>query len=130
MQNQTRAFRPLLTTLLLTLIISTPLAAEVSGDMDQAREGWALIEQGALVIDVRSSGEFEAGHLPGAVHVPYEDLEALMDTIGSDKTRSVVVYCGSGRRAGVAQNQLADQGYSAVFNASGFDALQATDPNE
>jgi phage shock protein E len=103
-------------------------ATGLRGDPTAAREAWSRIESGALVIDVRSPEEFAAGHLEGALRIDYLDTETLANAIGSDQGRSVVLYCGSGRRAGVAQSALEDQGYTAVFNASGLDALEATRP--
>ncbi|NNE04289.1 MAG: rhodanese-like domain-containing protein [Xanthomonadales bacterium] len=107
---------------------ATQAAPELRGDIEAARQGWQRIEQGALILDVRSEGEFAAGHLEGAVRVDYTDTEALAAAIGDDPERPVVLYCGSGRRAGIAQSALEELGYTEVFNASGLDALEATQP--
>ena len=100
----------------------------IRGDLDAAREGWERIENGALVIDVRSADEFEGGHLDGAINIVYTDTEALADAIGADQARSVVLYCGSGRRASLAQSALEERGFTGIFNASGLGALRATQP--
>lgn len=117
--------------LLLALLASTITFADdtpLRGDAEQARAAWPLIEEGALVIDVRSTEEFESGHLPGAVHVPYQDTDALTELIGPDPDRTVVLYCGSGRRAENAREALEGAGFNQVYNASGLDALLATQP--
>ncbi|NNE04370.1 MAG: rhodanese-like domain-containing protein [Xanthomonadales bacterium] len=103
-------------------------AVEIKGDVAAAAEGWSLIEQGALLIDVRSAAEFERGHIEGALNVPHTDIDAITAVIGEDRSRSVVLYCGSGRRAGLSQEMLEELGYEGVFNASGFSALQVTQP--
>ena len=103
-------------------------AAILAGDPVAASEGWGLINNGALLIDVRSAGEYESGHIEGSLNIPHSDIEALADAIGSDKDRQVVVYCRSGGRSGSAQKQLEELGFTGVFNATGFDALQATQP--
>ena len=119
----------LLTALLaLVLLPLGALAAEVRGDVEAAAEGWERIEAGALILDVRSIEEYEGGHLDGAINIAHTDTQALASTIGEDKDRPVVLYCGSGRRAEAARDALAEQGYTNVFNASGLDALEATRP--
>ena len=112
---------------LLALAIGT-LAQNLRGDPDAAREAWTLIDQGALVIDVRSPEEYAAGHLEGALHIPYDQTDALAEAIGEDRSRPVVMYCGSGKRVGRAIDALEARGYEALFNASGLDALEATRP--
>ncbi len=87
-----------------------------------------MIESGALLIDVRSAGEFEVGHIPGSVNIPHTEIETLAQAIGPGLDRSVVFYCASGRRAGRAQEQLKQLGYTGLFNASGYDALLASKP--
>ena len=57
------------------------------------------------VVDVRSRGEFETSHVPGAVHIPfYSLLGSEQELPGEDET--VVVYCEHGPRAGIARAQL------------------------
>jgi len=100
----------------------------LKGDPVAASEGWVLINNGALLIDVRSAGEYESGHIEGSLNIPHTDIEALADAIGTDKDRQVVVYCRSGGRSGSAQEQLEKLGFTGVFNATGYDALEATHP--
>jgi phage shock protein E len=123
----------LLTVLLICLLSASSVLADTAdtalrGDAAQAGKAWPMIEAGALVIDVRSEGEFSSGYLNGAIHIPHEDTQALIDAIGDDKSRQVVLYCGSGRRADTARLALEDAGYEGVYNASGLDALLATEP--
>ena len=61
-----------------------------------------------LVLDVRTPEEFAAGHVPGAVLIPHDQLAARLGEIGRD--RWVLVYCRSGRRAEAAEKVLADAG--------------------
>lgn len=85
----------------------------------------ALIESGALVLDVRSAEEFSGGHLADALNIPVGQTDRMADAIGAEKNRLVVVYCGSGRRASIAQGNLAEMGYYNVHNGTGFNALKA-----
>lgn len=114
--------------LLLCLAALAQADSDLRGDPEAARAGWAAIEDGALVIDVRSPAEYDSGHLPGAVNIPHDDVDALKEALGEDRDRSAVLYCGSGRRAGFAIEQLKAAGYRKLVNASGLDALEATRP--
>ena len=93
-----------------------------------AGEAWKKIAEGALVIDVRTAGEFSGGHLEGALNIPYEQTGDLIQAIGTNTARSVVLYCRSGRRSGLALNTLVEKGYTNVINAGGYSAIQAAKP--
>lgn len=116
-------------TIFLTLLFQHSAIAEdppLRGDAEQAQAAWPLIDDGALVIDVRSEEEFQNGHLPGAINVAHTDTEALIELIGPDPEREVVLYCGSGKRAENAKLALEEAGFTGIYNASGLDALLAT----
>lgn len=113
---------------LMPLLLFTAIAVADKGDTEAAAEGWARVDEGALLIDVRSEEEFEAGHASGAIHAPYNDAARLVASIGPDKNRAAVLYCGSGRRAGLAIDTLRQLGYTNLFNATGYEALEATRP--
>ena len=61
------------------------------------------------VLDVRSADEFAAGHVPGAVLIPHDELAARLAEL--DKARPVLVYCRSGRRSTIAEDLLAAEGF-------------------
>ena len=75
----------------------------------------------AVVLDVRESEEWDAGHLPGAKHVPRGYLESRVEgVIGSDRDQKVVIYCASGQRSALAANTLKELlGYEHVFSMNG-----------
>ncbi len=70
-----------------------------------------------LVIDVRTSREFEAGHLPEAVNIPVDEIRDRLDEIPADRT--IVVHCGVGYRSYVAQQILMNLGRRNVLNITG-----------
>ena len=111
----------------LALWLIAPVMAG-GGDPAIAENAWPMIQNGALVIDVRSKEEFAKGHMDGAVNIEWDKTDDLIATIGDDKQRQVVFYCRSGNRAGKAKAVLEDKGYSSIFNATGFSALRATEP--
>lgn len=78
-------------------------------------EARRLVEEGALLLDVRTEGEFASGHLPNAMNVPLHELGSKLAKLG-DKDRSVVVYCLSGTRSTAAARTLRGAGFSKVRN--------------
>ena len=82
----------------------------------------------ALIVDVRTPAEFRAGHFPGARNIPLADLSKRLDEFG-DKDSTIVVYCRSGNRSGVAKKILQSAGYPRVFNGGGLgDMLRLAPP--
>lgn len=75
-----------------------------------------LQSQGAAVIDVRTAGEFSAGHIPGAVNVPIDQLPTASQNWS--KTGPIVVYCSTGARSANASSYLAAQGFKKVYDLS------------
>ena len=66
------------------------------------------------VLDVRSPAEFAAGHVPGAVNVPFTSVLARSDAVRVPTSAPVVVYCGHGPRAWLAGKALRRRGYERV----------------
>jgi phage shock protein E len=76
----------------------------------------------ALVLDVRTTQEFDGGHLAGALHANVmSDFKARMDTVSRD--RPLYLYCASGQRSGRAAAMLESMGFTRVYNAGGIGAL-------
>ena len=79
------------------------------------------------VIDVRSAGEYAAGHLEGALNIDVEANDFATEVGKLDTAGTYVVYCHSGRRAGLAKDQMTSMGFKDVTNAGGIsDAATAT----
>jgi molybdopterin/thiamine biosynthesis adenylyltransferase/rhodanese-related sulfurtransferase len=72
-----------------------------------------------LLLDVRETHEWEAGHLPGAIHVPRGHLESRIEGEAPDRSRPIVIYCASGIRSVFAAQTLADMGYADVVSMAG-----------
>ncbi|MDX8406921.1 MAG: rhodanese-like domain-containing protein [Mariprofundaceae bacterium] len=70
-----------------------------------------------VLLDVRSAGEWAAGHAPDALHIPLGEVSSRKHEIPAD--RPVVVVCASGNRSAVAATSLARQGFKPVYNFSG-----------
>ena len=76
-------------------------------------------------IDVRSAEEFQAGHLEGAVNIVHTDIAAKIATVTQDKNAEIQLYCRSGRRSGLAEEELKKLGFTNVHNAGGYETLKA-----
>jgi phage shock protein E len=102
-----------------------PTATKSVKDPAAAR---ALIQGGAAVIDVRDPAEFAGGHLPSAINVPVSEMTTRVSEVerllGGDRSKPVVVYCGSGRRSAKAKEALEAAGFSQVVNGGGLDDLR------
>lgn len=68
-----------------------------------------LVDAGALLVDVRSPGEFAGGHLAGAINVPVGEMGSRAKDLVK-KGKPIVVYCASGMRSGAAAAQLKSAG--------------------
>lgn len=72
-----------------------------------------------LILDVRTAEEYAAGHVPGAVNVPHTALASQIESLSVYKGRPVVVYCRSGRRAGIAADILQANAFVDVRHLEG-----------
>ena len=108
----------------LLMVVST---FSMAADQD-AKVTWQKIEAGALVIDVRTPGEFTQGHLPNAINIPYQQITSELTTKKIAKDRSIIVYCRSGNRSGIANKMLVTDGYSNVYNGGAYQTLMNAKP--
>lgn len=81
----------------------------------------ALKNAGAQLIDVRTPGEFQSGHIQGAKNIPLNTISSKLSSIKKDKP--VVLCCASGMRSGSATNTLKSKGYEA-YNAGSWKSLE------
>jgi molybdopterin/thiamine biosynthesis adenylyltransferase/rhodanese-related sulfurtransferase len=79
----------------------------------------ALVDQGALLLDVREPDEYEQGAVPGSVHIPRGHLESQIENRVPDHDRQLVVLCAGGTRSAFAAKTLAELGYTDVVSVAG-----------
>lgn len=77
-----------------------------------------IAEPGVVILDVRTAGEFAAGHIEGAINIDVEGMQFESGIADLDKTATYAVYCHSGRRSGIAVGKMADAGFTSLFNLS------------
>lgn len=85
-----------------------------------ATQALAHLKNGAMLIDVRSPGEFRSGHLPAAINLPLDEIETALPRRINDKNKVLLLHCLSGTRSGIAQRKLKSLGYTNVFNLGSF----------
>lgn len=73
----------------------------------------------ALILDVRTPAEYSVSHVPGAMNIPHDELAARLSELDSELDRPIVVYCKSGRRAGMATSVLISAGYTGIHHLLG-----------
>lgn len=89
-------------------------------------EEWDALREQALILDVRSVGEFESGHLPGALNVPHTELrERIAEVQTAAAGRPVRVLCGSGVRSHIAHRVLTQLGYDSASLSGGMLTVRA-----
>jgi len=76
----------------------------------------------AQIVDVRTPGEFQEGHFPGAINIPVDQLQKRIGEL--KKEQPVVAYCQSGNRSGMAISFLKGQGFDAMNGGGLVDMLQ------
>ncbi len=76
------------------------------------------ITSGALILDVRSPGEFRSGAYPGARNIPLQELGSRLGELSREKP--IIVYCASGGRSASAASLMTQAGFTDVVNAGGL----------
>jgi phage shock protein E len=106
---------PLFFAALVAVVLVMKNAGQVS-----AKDAVTHLKNGALVIDVRSPGEFNSGHLPKAINIPLDEIESALPKRVQDKNQVLLLHCASGMRSGMAKNKLQRMGYLNAFNLGSY----------
>ena len=83
-----------------------------------------LVKEGAIILDVRSKGEFAGGHIKGAVNISVDTLRNNLSKL-KDKNQPIITCCASGMRSASAKSILKSNGYTQVYNGGGWGSLQS-----
>lgn len=83
-----------------------------------------LIAEGAIILDVRSVGEFGGGHINNAINIPVDTLSKNLSKL-KDKNKAIITCCASGMRSEAAKGILEANGYTNVHNGGGWKTLQS-----
>ena len=104
----------------LLLILTTPWTyADYKGELNQTQAQEQISAGSITAIDVRSAEEYNAGHVPGALNIPHNQIEDHLSQIMHLKDKPVLLYCRSGRRAGMAEATLTELGFTKLYHLQG-----------
>ena len=78
------------------------------------------LARGAVVLDVRTNAEYQAGHLLQAINIPLNEVETLVRRRVPDKGHVLLLHCQSGSRSAVARRKLLEMGYADVYNLGSY----------
>jgi rhodanese-related sulfurtransferase len=81
-----------------------------------------LVKQGAIILDVRSPGEYRQGHIKGSLNTPLNDISNHITKLKKDST--IITCCASGMRSASAKSILKSNGFTQVYNGGGWSSLQ------
>ena len=73
-----------------------------------------------IILDTREQDEFDSGHIPGAILIPYTEIENKAEEMLHDKDKLILVYCRSGRRSKIAAESLSKLGYTNLKEFGGI----------
>lgn len=80
------------------------------------------IANGAVIVDVRTKGEYSGGHIKGSVNIPLDELESVSKKLS--KNKMIITCCASGMRSSAAKSMLRKKGFEKVHNGGGWYSLQ------
>ena len=77
-------------------------------------------EKNYIILDTRTQEEYDEGHIPGAILIPYDEIGEKAEELLPDKTQLLLVYCRSGRRSKIAAEELVKLGYTNIKEFGGI----------
>lgn len=83
-----------------------------------------LVKQGAIILDVRSKGEYSSGSIKGSLNISLDQLNTNLSKL-KDKNQPIITCCASGMRSASAKNILKSNGYTNVHNGGGWSSLKS-----
>jgi rhodanese-related sulfurtransferase len=83
-----------------------------------------LLKQGAIILDVRTKGEYAGGHIKGSVNIAVDQLKSNLHLL-PDKQKPIITCCASGLRSASAKSMLKGNGYTRVYNGGSWSGLQS-----
>lgn len=99
------------------IVVFYELRRKASGLVDvEATEAVKLINNGAVVVDLRSAEAFGRGHIVNARNVPADEIESRLSSLGVDKSKPIVAVCDAGVSSRRTVATLRQKGFDSVFS--------------
>ena len=99
-----------------TLLLAGCSSAATATNLGASEFSQKVKESNVITLDVRTPGEYMAGHIPGAINIDVEGMQFKTEIAKLDKTQAYAVYCQSGRRSGIAVETMKQDGFNSLFN--------------
>lgn len=105
-----------------TSIIVSEKGEKAMYEQITAEEAKKIMDSGEehIILDTREQDEFDEGHIPGAILIPYTEIENKAEAMLPDKDKLILVYCRSGRRSKIAAESLSKLGYTNIKEFGGI----------
>ncbi len=87
--------------------------------VDPVKFSEVIAQPGVIILDVRTPEEFNAGHITNAININLEGSDFSSEVSKLDENATVAVYCRSGNRSGVATDQMAEIGFTDMYDMQG-----------
>jgi phage shock protein E len=94
-----------------------PAAVEEPLSSERLAEIITAGDPNTYLVDVRTAGEYNAGAIPSAINIPFDEIAGNLPT--EDRSARIIVYCRSGNRSAVAADTLAELGFTDVLDFGG-----------
>ena len=109
--------KKLVALLISSVVVLTGCSSSTSAsNLDAAGFAGKIVETDVVTLDVRTAGEFMAGHIDGAINIDVEGNTFDAEIANLDKSKTYAVYCQSGRRSQIAADKMASAGFASLFN--------------
>ena len=108
--------KKLIAVLSATLLLAGCSTAATGTNLNATEFSQKVKESNVITLDVRTSGEYMAGHIPGAINIDVEGMQFETEIAKLDKTQTYAVYCQSGRRSSIAVETMKQDGFKSLFN--------------
>ena len=100
----------------LTLALTSCGGSSAAVDLNPTDFQAKAQESGVILLDVRTAGEFYAGHIDGAINIDVEGMTFESELANLDNTKTYAIYCQSGRRSRIAIETMTKAGFTKLFN--------------
>ncbi len=107
--------------LLLLLVILVGCSSKSNDTISYLEAKEKIINNGAILVDVRSQEEYDEGHIEGATLLTLDTIESNVGNVINDKNTEIIVYCKSGVRSHQAYELLTSLGYKNVYDFGSID---------
>ncbi len=80
-----------------------------------------MLKNGGVIVDVRTKGEYNSGHIKGSINIPLDQLSGNLKKFKTDQP--IITCCASGMRSGAAKNLLKSKGFANTVNGGSWYSL-------